>query len=269
MHSFEPDWRWQRSCVILERGVNATVKRDGIQIQQAVRCMRQLEKVTTDRGVRGVVKKYPNVFLAMQLLREDSLRVWEIKARTLAGQTDRTIARAVGLTVSIVATFLNLFFDVRGRLAARSWIRWQAIGLRLDQAPSAETLALWHCWRRGSGMVEPWSDFLQNQAQPNDLQTEIGCRRAAIQLLIDIQQLQNTPEIRQSLLKKFAFLIQKLPAIPNSVSVEGVFSRNEARFLEEIVWKEPDAEVVSQEIAPQHKSHTAPARQLVGFAKAG
>ena len=118
-------------------------------------------------------------------------------------------------------------------------------------------------------MIEPWRDYLEHQGLQNDLETEIGRRRAAIQLLIDVQQLHDSPEIHESLLKKFAFLIQKLPEIPKSVSVSGVFSRNEAQFLEEIVWKESDEEVGSLETKPQLESHKATARQTVGFAKAG
>lgn len=232
-----PDWRWQRACSIVERGGYATIKRDGELIQRTVHYIRALNCALTERGVRSAAKKHPDIFLAFKTANEPTHRPLEIKARTLAGQSNRAIAREVGLTVPAVAAYIALFFDVRERLEAKTWISRVAIGLPIDRVPSVETVMLLHAWRRGPSVIDPWIDFLDHQEERHDLNTAIGRQRASLELLMSVQQLENTAAIRRSLYKKCHLTLLKSPEIGKSVTVAGAFCRNSNRLTEEIAWK--------------------------------
>jgi hypothetical protein len=52
----------------------------------------------------------------------------EVEARLLAGQDDRAIAANCGLAPEAVAAYADLFYDVRPRLAVRSYVLHQVIG---------------------------------------------------------------------------------------------------------------------------------------------
>jgi hypothetical protein len=162
-----------------------------------------------------------------------------------------------------------LFFDVRERLAAGTWIRMIVIGHLPDQTPSVEALALWHCWRRGPSVIEPWFDFLHHQGENHNLQTELGRQRAAIKLLVDVQQLPDTPEVRESLIKKMAYLHQRLPEIPKTASVAGVVSRTAAKILGAIAWQKPEPGVASSGASSQAAFHGASQHHFPAFGKVG
>lgn len=250
-----PDWRRMLAVDIVSRP--RTQKPDGRRGRYAstksldpltVRYIEFLRKTlgyTTERGMRTVARIYPDLFLAQKVSSELTRRPLEIQARLLAGQSSRAIARAVGLPVPTVQAYMGLFFDVRKRLKAKSWIRWIAIGLPLDGPPSVEGLLLWHSWKRGPSVIQPWFDFLNHQAENHDLRTEIGRQRAAIEVFVGMRQLPNVPEVRRSLVKKIAYTTQNLPEIPKSASIAGVLSRNETKILAEIAWKPPQTAVES------------------------
>lgn len=124
-----PDWRWRRVCELVEIGAYATLKYDGELICRVVRHARKMNRLCAEWGVRRLVKREPDIFFALKLAQEASLRPLEIKARVLARESDRTIARQVGLPVGVAEVFVGLHFDVRKRLHAQSWIATQVAGV--------------------------------------------------------------------------------------------------------------------------------------------
>jgi hypothetical protein len=225
------------SHIVEVRGY-ATGRRDGVLVQRAVRYLRQMRKVVSDVGVRGVMRRFPDIFMATKVFGEPSTRTLEIRARVLAGQSNRAIGRAVGLPEKTIETLLDLFFDVRDRLEAGSWIRRQAIGLQLDQAPSLESLMLLHAWRHGPGVIPAWFDFIDHQTERHDLSSDLGRQRASIQLFVDVQQLASDGSTKASLAKKAHFILGNRTKTVNSVSAAGVFSQMGARILEEIAFED-------------------------------
>ena len=198
--------------------------------------------------------------MAIKLSIEATLRPLEVRARALAGQSPRAIGRAVGLTGPIVATYLDLFFDVRKRLDARSWIRWSAIGLPSDDPPGIEQLMLLHCWERGPLMVAPWLDYLQNHEEKIDLKTAVGRQRASIQLFIDAQQLPRDDKIDQSLIKKLQSVLVKSPKSAVCMTVRGAYSVLKSRLRAEICWK-PESEPQAPGKSNSTDSETRPRDQ--------
>ena len=239
-----PDWRWQRAYQIVVQGGYSTRHRDGELIQRTVRCIRQLERSLTERGVRRAAMDYPDIYWALRLQQESSTRVLELKARVLASQSDQMIASSLGLPSRTVTTFIALYFDVRSQLTATSWILRVAIGLPLNQEPSVESLLLLHAWKRGPMVIEPWLDFLKHQMERHDLSTDLGLQRAWIEQLVRVQQLPFEAQCLRSLCKLSPFILGKPPETIHETTVRTIILQNRARILEEITWNEPENESV-------------------------
>lgn len=234
-----PDDRWQRAIRILERRGYATLKRDGELVQRAVRCLRRLYQARTPRGVRSTALKFPDVYWALRLHQEDSLRPLELRARVLAGQPDPVIARLISLPPRTVQTYVALFFDVRDRLQAGPWIRWVVLGLRPDRAPAVESLLLQHAWQRGPTVIEPWLDWLQHRGETRDLSTGAGRQMAWIGLLVRVQQLPIDEATSRRLWKLSRWTLGNPSETLRSAMVSGVIHRNRDRILREVTWKQP------------------------------
>ncbi len=237
-----PDWQWRKVCRIVATDGYATVRRDGELVQRMVRCVRQLERARTDRGVRRAALDFPDVYWALRLQQETSTRVLELKARVLAGQSDQAIASLLGLPTRTVTTFVAVFFDVRPRLRAGTWIRRIAIGLPLDQGPSLETLLLLHAWRRGPTVIEPWFDYLAHQEERHDLGTDLGRQRAWIECLTEVHQLPFEAQTLRSLFRLRRFIMAKSLDVIKPTTVRNTVLQTRERMLNEIAWNEPESQ---------------------------
>ena len=133
-----PDWQWRRASQIVEEGAYATNLCDGEVVCRTVQYTRGLRRVCSERGVRNLAKRYPDVFLAFQVHQELGLRPLEIKARVLARQNDAAIAWRVGLPVKTVATYTSLFVDVRSRIWGTS--RKAQYQERKEEAPNCRRM---------------------------------------------------------------------------------------------------------------------------------
>lgn len=264
-----PDWRWRRVSQIIETGAYATRHREGDFIRRVVHYVRAINRALTSRGMRTVVKRYPDVYLALKVSQEPGRRQLEILARALAGQSDVATARAVGLPVSALATYMALFLDIRDRLKAQQWIERVVIGMPLDRPPSVETVMLVHCWRRGPSMIEPWLDYLQHQGERHDLRTEIGRQRAWLELLVEVQQLCDQPETRRSLWKNAYFALGKPPQIVKTRTVKATIHQNRAQILGEIRFSECDSGGVGTHGDPPQSAVRRGNRQSERYAQAG
>lgn len=241
-----PDWRWQRAVKIVVEADYATRLRDGVLVQRAARYLRAVNRALTDRGVRSAAKKWPDVFLALKVANEATLRPLEIKARVLAGESNPVIARKVGLPLSTVTTYADLFLDLRDALTATCWIKWEVIGLRHDQPPSVESLMLLQAWRRGSNVIGPWLDYLKHQEERHDLGTDLGRQRAWFAHLIRVHQLPFEAQCLRSLWRLSPFFLGKPSDVIRSTTVAAVVLKNRDRLLAEIAWNEPSEPVIAK-----------------------
>jgi len=232
-----PDHRWRRALEIVERGGYATLHRDGSMVQRTVRYLRKSYRALSSRGQRNAVKRWPDIYLAMQVSSEATYRPLEIKARVLAGENDAEIARMVGLPRPTVETYNALFLDVRDRLDATCWIKWVVIGLHHERCAGSEALMLTHAWRRGPAVIEPWLDFLKNQ-EDHDLGSEIGRQRAWLKLLVDTQQLPFEASVLRSLERNSPFSLGKPPKTVQTATAHGAFRQIRNQFLGQIAWNE-------------------------------
>jgi hypothetical protein len=79
-------------------------------------------------GVNPAGPPWQAIRMAQELSRPDGPRLWELRARLLAGQADAKIADHCGLFADAVTWYERLFFNVRNHLHARTYIVNQAIG---------------------------------------------------------------------------------------------------------------------------------------------
>ena len=264
-----PDWRWRRVCELVEIGAYATLKYDGETVCRVVRHVRKLNRLCAEWAVRRLALREPDVFFALKLAQEDTLRPLEIKARVLARQSDRAIAREVGLPVGVVEVFVGLYFDVRERLHAQSWIATQVVGFDLRRPPSAESLFLMAAYHRGPSVVEDWIDFLRHQGEPYDLATEVGRSRAAIQLLIDIHQLADSEATRWTLVKRLDVIASIRTKSTETPTAAAATSRSVVTLTQQITWNDGSEVADEQQDRSTQSQRQGAWRHNRGLAQAG
>lgn len=132
-----PDWRWQLAVHAVEN--DAVVRTRGDAARTAARKFRSAWAVECggdeDRAAEQLPDKFPDMYEAWNLYRQDggsaSLLKFEIEARVLAGQPDDEIAQVAGLPDETIATYCDVFFDVRPRLKSSAYICHQVLGRRM------------------------------------------------------------------------------------------------------------------------------------------
>lgn len=140
------DWRWQRAHSLVERGCYYVRRRDDEMTGRAVYFLRGLRRCTTPAQRARLQRDMPTLAEAFRItVHEPDLEV-QLQARLLAGQDVRDIATAVQLPAAVIDTYEALFYHVRDRLQARSWMTVAAIGgppgrNGSDTAPLLRTLA--------------------------------------------------------------------------------------------------------------------------------
>ena len=134
-----PDWR-VRLVEHLRQFPRSRLRRIGDDaVRKAYVYRRDLDRRRSEDGRRKVIEAAPEVHAAFELASTGPFfgPRREVEARLLAGQDDRTIADRCGLTPEAVGAFADLFFDVRPRLSARSYILHVAIG-RIEEGRPVE-----------------------------------------------------------------------------------------------------------------------------------
>jgi len=241
----KPDDRWSQAMWIVEHGRYATRKRYDEITRRAVYYIRRLRRATTERVARSAAKIFPEIYLALKVATEDGLRPLEIKARLLTGQSDAAIAKAVALPVPTVAAFAALFFDVRERLKATTWITQLAIGLPSQEIPSVQAIMLLHTYHRGPTVIEPWLDYLKHIGENHDLQMEQGRQRASLDLLVDIHQLPEDEQTWKTLQRVCVFALSWPYKTVRNTTVKAAFSQNRAKMVSETAWNGPSESAFS------------------------
>jgi hypothetical protein len=124
-----PDRRWLRCCYLVEHGRSPSVKRDDTSTWRGWRYLRGLQKCQDDADRQRLDQDYPDV-AAARSLHDDAgpLRRAELEARLLGRASDDEIAVKMGLTPAAVGVYHDLFFDVRPKLAASTYISLTVLG---------------------------------------------------------------------------------------------------------------------------------------------
>jgi hypothetical protein len=124
------DDRWLRAGYLAKQGQHPSPEHDDHWVEQAVQYLTALAACHDDADRQHLAAQMPAVAQAHALHQADPpLLRWAVEARVLADEPAEDIARKCNLLPGGVEAYENLFFDVRDKLGAESWVLCQAIGL--------------------------------------------------------------------------------------------------------------------------------------------
>lgn len=118
-----PHWRWLRAVEVDSGGDRPSRAIDGeagfTWIRRALRLKRRFARLDSNpRSRRALLLRDRAMYWAHSLwLAEKQPARWGIEARVIAGETDDEIANKLGTDVEIINAYVNVFFDVREKLA--------------------------------------------------------------------------------------------------------------------------------------------------------
>lgn len=121
-------WRWRRAQLLVARGCQFRRNRDDEFTGLAIYYLRGRARCRSDRQLLNLARRHPDLHAALRLHVDGGLDRWEVEARLLAREDSKVIGRFTDLTAATVETFESLFFNVRDRFNARSYILTAAIG---------------------------------------------------------------------------------------------------------------------------------------------
>ena len=125
----EPDHRWRRSGYLIRHRLWPFLGRDDPATWAVWRFRRGLRRCHCEPGRRRLARRYPALAEAHRLYRSaEPLRRAELEARLLAGDDDAAVAAKMGLSAAGVATYHDVFFEVRPRLAYPHYVLGVVLG---------------------------------------------------------------------------------------------------------------------------------------------
>ena len=165
---FRPvDWRWQRALWRVETRSRRGERHDDEWTRRAIRCLTELRRESLGRSSN---RPEPELLQARQLAQQRDWDRAELEARILADQAISEISTTMRIPVGVVAAFEALFFGVRSRLEATSWIVHEV--LRSKPCFPLQPMDVADTWKSlGFGYGVSTVDALVGGADLKDLET--------------------------------------------------------------------------------------------------
>jgi hypothetical protein len=124
----EPARRWLRAGYLLAHG-RWPMRRDDDATREAWQFRRGLARCRGEAGRGWPAERFPDMAQAYAAYTAaEPLRRAELEARLLAGQGDAAVAAKVGMSAAGVATYHDVFFAVRPRLAHPHYVLGVVLG---------------------------------------------------------------------------------------------------------------------------------------------
>jgi hypothetical protein len=129
-----PHWRWARACEIDAGGHKTTKQLDGpdgfMWIRRALRTKRRIARAGDRQdALYAAMLRDKDMFWAHSIWAEDKNQMrWALEARVLAGESNEDIAEKIGSEPEIVNAFVNVFYDVRGKLRHQDYVQGVILG---------------------------------------------------------------------------------------------------------------------------------------------
>lgn len=144
-----PHWRWARATLLAANPGREIPGTDAVTLAASA-FIRDRTRGTTKKVNRDRVN-------AADLFESDAAPRWRLEAMILTGLPTKQVAQKVGLEYETVETYEGLFFDVRSRLQAGSWIAAHTFGMKPFTGFGPDDLgALWRWvgYRRGEHALD-------------------------------------------------------------------------------------------------------------------
>ncbi|MFO0881546.1 MAG: hypothetical protein U0840_29960 [Gemmataceae bacterium] len=200
-----PAWRWERAQQLVAQQQRASRHRDDEPTCRAVRFLRRLERCNSEQERQKLAIAEPAMAAALRL-HSQARPLLEVKARILARQTNRAIARSLAVTPEVIGCFRVLFFDVADRLEAPYYVANVVARVPLSGCVTPESLLLLAAYWHGPGVVDTWMEFLSQEGHTLDLSTVAGRNQQALELLLRVHQLSDSEQQRWQLVRKLPFI---------------------------------------------------------------
>jgi hypothetical protein len=125
-----PDWCWQAAGRLAAiESFDRTIAEHDPGLLAAVTYLRLLAHCNTAEHRLRLAELFPEIERAVEIHSASKYPLrWELESRVLASQDDEAISLTCGVDPAVIATYERLFFNVRDRLSATSWIMRHAIG---------------------------------------------------------------------------------------------------------------------------------------------
>jgi hypothetical protein len=124
-----PAWRWERANWLHDHGGRTDRRIDDAWVARARDFLAARGRQAEARPSRRHRAHDPHIQAALDLWRADPPAPrWRLEARLLTGAPLDEVTRLCDLSVEVIETFHQLFFEVRPRLRATDWVMFHAVG---------------------------------------------------------------------------------------------------------------------------------------------
>jgi hypothetical protein len=227
-------------------------KRDDEATGIAVRFIRETSRCLTELRLRRVREKFRHVVRAHDIWQAGGMEELEIQTRILARQNDMEIGLEMDLPSPTVQAYADLFFAVRDRLHATSYIQFQIVGMHPRRPPTAVQLMQMSAYLRGPCLIEPWLTYLRDESKSRDLSTTAGRMAASLDLLLAVHALADDTDTRWSLVKRLPIVMKNEWDFAVSVPAARAFCESTTNIINDLAL--PGAELEPLSYAPVPKS---------------
>ena len=198
-----------------------SIRRDDQPTGIAVSFIRETSRCLTELRLRRVREKFRHVARAHDIWQAGGTEELEIQTRILARQSDVEIGLEISLPAETVQAYADLFFAVRDRLHAASYVQFQIIKMHPRCPPTVIQLMQMSVFVHGPHVIEPWFQYLQDDKTSSDLTSAAGRMMAAIELFVSAQTLPGDV----SVVKRLPFLLKNERKSAVSVPAAAAFRK--------------------------------------------
>lgn len=229
-----PAWRWDRANDLINTGRYLSRKRDDAPTGIAVDYLREINRCASELRLKRVRQRFRYVVQAHDIWKAATRERLEIETRILARQTDTEIGFEMNLPPETVQAWHDLFFHVRDRISATSYVTFQIIGLD-PQRPLTPIQLMQLCvLHHGPHLIEPWFEYLKEERKHHGLETPEGRLAASLDLLLAVHSLSDDEKTRWSLVKGIPFLVKNQRDFSKSIAASAAFRKSTAEIISEL-----------------------------------
>ena len=220
-----PDWRWNRAHALVQYRRNISRTRDDYETGHVVRFLRKL--LESPQDTESVKAEFPELFAAHFIYVNSGASRVELECRILARESPEEISAHLSVVPRCVEIYSSIFFDVRDRLDAKTYI-WKQILEPVWAYNTPANLLMSVAYYGGPHLLEAVFDHLTKNIRVSELLRDGVVDRLA--LLAQCRQLPQDGPTAHDLVCRFSDLIGGFPRPSPDLNLIGVFSQIASPF---------------------------------------
>jgi len=143
---FDLNWRWRRATFLAGQAEPDWHALDDVWVQRAVAFATALGQCRNETDRERLASEMPAIYQAHAVFNsadDPPLLRWVLEARILANEPFEDIGRKCGLLPGAVEAFEQLFFSLRERLHADSWVICRVVGPKAFFGMTEKDVGVW------------------------------------------------------------------------------------------------------------------------------